>query len=222
MATPTTEILALRDKDTKHFDTDSPGERVAIVGQNLHYQKPDDSWDDYANLVQPVTGGWQAQTKDVTFGVLNGNLAITYKGQSLTMRPTMVGLVDATAPATRYRKLADASYANVTRNGPVITVHDIFPGTDLTVSIRHDQMSKAFTVRSRPTLPDPSSLGWNAATTYLVFGWDVNVPAGATVRDTVTHAVVGYGYASHNDLVVEDNLGNPVVYFKAGTATSAG
>lgn len=216
-----TEILNLRDEFAKHFETDDPRQRVAVVGpEPLHYRHPDGYWADMADLVQSVAGGWAGVTSTVRFGVENGYLTISYAGRSMQMRPLAVVMVDRTAPATRYRKIADADYSRASKAGNTITVADIFPGVDLSVSIDSRRMSKSFTIREKPTLPDPVSLGWDPTTTYVAFVWDVNVPNGAVIRDTVTDTQVGYGYIGNHDLVVEA-AGQPVVYFLAGTSTGA-
>jgi hypothetical protein len=222
MPTLLNEIQTLRERRAKHFETDVPGEYVARLSfADVHYEKPDGSWDDVANMVQATATGWAADTKDVRFAIESGFLSISYKGRALTMRPSWVGMVDRTAPSTRWRKLADASYAHVTRSGDTITVTDIFPNVDLVVRITQDEMEKAFHVRVKPTLPDPTSLGWNAAQTYLVFVWEVNVPAGAVVKDAVTEEVVASEYVGNNDLRVDTSGGDPVVYFAKGVARSA-
>jgi hypothetical protein len=216
------ELPLRRSRFAKHFATDEDGVFIAEIGvAPRHFQKSDDSWDDLSNLVQSVPGGWAATAKDVRFGVENGWLTVTYKGRSLQMRPTAVGMVDRTAPATRWRKLADASYANVSRSANEITVTDIFPQTDLRLTLSDEALTKAFTIRQRPNLPDPVSLGWDPDKTFLVIVWDVQLPSGAVVRDTDTLEQVDNGYAGRNDLVVETSSGDPVVYFKAGTAESA-
>ena len=215
------ELVGLRRRGEKHFATEVIGEYVAEFGEELHYELPDGSWDDLANLVQPVANGWAAAQKDVRWGVENGYLTVTYKGRSLTMRPTKVVMVDRTAPASRYRVLANASYSNITRDGHTIVVHDVFPNTDLTVSITPEQMSKEFTVRQRPNLPDPVALGWNPATTFVVFVWDVTVPNGASVVDAVTGLPVSAPYVGKNDLLVKDGQGDTVVTFAKGTSRSS-
>jgi hypothetical protein len=216
------ELTELRGRFVKHFATDEDGVYVARIGASpLHFEREDGSWDELSNLVQSVPGGWAAITKDVRFGVENGWLTVTHKGRSLQMRPTAVGMVDRTAPATRWQKLADANYANVSRSGDEITITDIFPQTDLRLTLSDEALTKAFTIRQRPNLPDPVSLGWDPDKTFLVIVWDVQLPSGAVVRDTDTLAQVGNGYAGRHDLVVETSSGDPVVYFRAGTAESA-
>lgn len=216
------ELTHLRTRFSKHFASE-PGKNTAQISATpVHYLTPDDAWDDVSNLVKSVDGGWVAATKEVRFGIEGGYLTISRNGHALQMRPTAIGMVDRTAPATRWRKLADASFGTVENLGSgVLVVRDIFPNTDLTVTITEDSMAKSFTVRERPTLPDPTTLGWNAATTYLVVVWDVQKPAGVTVRDTVSQAVVGNGYVGNNDLAIEDPQGTAVVTFKAGVGTSA-
>lgn len=215
------EILARRTRHAKHFDNGDGTFEARITSGPQHFLDASDQWQDMADLIASVPGGWATTSKDVRYGVENGYLTISRGGKSLTMRPTAIGMVDRTAPNTRWRKLGDADYTNVTRDGNTITAHDIFPNTDLTVRITDETMSKQFVIRQRPNYPDPITLGWNPATTFLVIVWDVSKPAGATVRDTQTLEVVGNGYAGNNDLVVEDNAGNPVVYFKKGEGWSS-
>ncbi len=224
MANVTTEITALRTRDAKHFATDVPGTYVARVQPGQHYRTPAGDWDDTANFVQPVAGGWAGASLDARFGVENGYLNVTYKGRSLSMRPSAVWLVDRTAPAARSRRLAVASYASVARDAAsgTVRVSDIFPGVDLSVVITPDSMSKAFTIRSKPTLPDPVALGWDPASTYLVFAWDVQKPAGAKVRVASTGAAFGAGSVVEDDLLVIDPTdGSTVVTFAKGSASGA-
>jgi hypothetical protein len=217
------EIKHLRTRFSKHFATSEPGKYEAqISGEPLHYRTPSGDWDDMTDLIKEVDGGWAAATSDVRFGIEGGYLTISRNNKSIQMRPTAIGMVDRTAPATRWRKLADANYGTVERvDGGKFIIHDIFPNTDLAVTITEDSMAKSFTVRERPNLPDPTTLGWDASKTYLVIVWDVQKSAGVTVRDSVSQAVVGNGYVGNNDLNIEDPQGNTVIVFKAGVGTSA-
>jgi hypothetical protein len=222
MATRRQERIALRTRFQKVYDTDEPTTQVAVIGTGpVHYRTPQGEWDEMANLVKSVAGGWVAETDEVRAGIENGWLTFTYLGRSILMRPTMLGMVDASAPATRWRKLADASYADVTREGGTVTAHDIFANTDLTVGIAEGVLTKAFTIRVKPTPPDPTSLGWNPATTYVVIVWDTQKPDGAVIRDAETGEVVAAGYAGTNALRVETATGDLVTMFDAGEAVSA-
>ena len=220
MANIVTELLDQRLLNRKVFSTDEPDVFIAHFG-DLHYEKADGSLDDLSNLVQQTAGGFVAETSGVRFGIENGAMTTTYKGRSLSMKPVSIAMVDASAPASRFRKMADADYSSVSRSGNSVTVTDIFPGVDLSVFITQSQMVKTFTVKTKPVLPDPVSLGWNPATTYLVIVWSRSLPAQATVVDSVTGAVVKNGYIGNSDLLVKAPDGSTIVTFKAGTARSA-
>ncbi len=223
MANIVRELTQLRSLSTKTFETDDPQVRVLrAAGTDLHYVTAAGAYDDIDNFVQPVTGGWIGTSNEVSWGIQNGYLSLTYKGRTLTMRPSSIWMVDRTDPYTRNRKLADASYANVTRSGKIVTVTNIFPNVDLQVTISPKELAKQFIVKTKPTLPDPVGLGWDPSRTYLVFDWDVNVPSGAVVTDAVTGQRLGLGfYAGTNDLVVSTPSGDPVIYFRAGHTLSA-
>lgn len=215
------ELVELRDRYTKHFATDVPGVYTARVSARpQHYLGPDDEWHTFEELATPVAGGWTVNADGVTTGIVNGSLSISYQGRSLTMKPTAIVMVDRTAPASRFRKLADANYSNVERQGRTIIVHDIFPNTDLNVVFTDNGVTKAFNVRQKPTLPDPSSLGWNPAQTYVVIVWDVTRPNGAVIKDA-KGVSVGNGYAAHEDIYIQDGQGNTLFTFVAGKAISS-
>jgi hypothetical protein len=215
------ELADRRSRFAKTFETGDNAYSSVISPVPVHFPL-DGGWEDMATLVRQTPGGWAAQTDDVRFGIEDGYLTATYRGRTLSMRPTAVGMVDRTAPGSRWQRLALADYSSRERlpDSNTIRVNSIFPGVDLLFEVAEDRVSKQFIVNARPNVPDPVSLGWDPDSTYLVFVWDVNPPAGAVVRDTETLAVVGNGYIGHADLVVEA-AGEPVLYMKGGTATTA-
>lgn len=222
MPTPTVELTHLRDRHRKVFATDEDGVQVArLWTRPVHYTTEAGEFDDLDNLLATTADGFVAKTLGARFGIEGGWLTFTHRGHSLRMRPTAVGMVDRTAPATRWQKLADADYSTVSRNGLSVTVSDIFPQTDLRLGFRDGLLRKEFVIRQRPNLPDPTSLGWDPDKTFLVIVWDVEKPAGAIVRDAVTDEVVGLGYVGNNDLLVQTPGGDTVLTFLAGSATSS-
>lgn len=219
------ELLHLRDALSKHYDNGDGTNTALVFSEPVHYQTPEGAWDDLSNLIKDTPTGWAADQKDLRIAVENGYISFNYKGKSLTMRPSSIMMVDASRPATRFRKLADASYANVsmarTATGAVIRIEEIFPNVDSTLTIDRDRIAKLFTVKSKPNLPDPSSLGWNAAQTYLVIVWETNVPSGAVVKDTITGNALAVGYVGHNRLSVQNaQTGEDILFFEAGHAIS--
>lgn len=214
------ELLARRTAREKHFDNGDGTFEARFYSHDVHYQDASGDWQEWSGFYQDVPGGVRGQTADRSIGIVGGRLAITWNGKSITLKPAWVGMVDRTAPGTRWRKLADADYTTVTRDRNVVTVHDIFPNTDLTVTLNRTGFSKAFTIRQRPVLPDPLSLGWDPANTFLVIVWDTSVPGGATVVDSVTGSAFANGYVGHNDLDVKV-AGQTVFTLKAGHGTSA-
>lgn len=212
-----TELVGLRSRHAKHFDTGTPGQRIArITAGPQHFRRPDGAWEDIANLIQQSGGDFIAETQDVRWGLEGGYLTASRQGRSLTMRPTALWMVDRANPATRRLKLADASYANVVRDGQRLKVTDIFPNTDLYVVLSDVEMRKRFVVRQKPNLPDPAGMGWDPATTFLAIAWEINLPAGVTVHDTVTDEAVGPGYAGTNGLTLKTAGGTEVLWFQPG------
>lgn len=223
MATITRELLDRRTARSKFFETDTQDEYVAqLYPHDVHYRDVSDSgWFERSELWENVAGGRMWKSKDFEYGVANGSITLNYKGRSLTMKPSFVGMVDATAPGTRNRKLADANYSDVSWNGRTVTVTNIYPNTNLVVRFSDQGFRKEFVISQKPNLPDPSSLGWDASKTYLVFAWDVTKPDGAVVRDAVTSDIVSNGYVGKNDLLIQNAQGDTIFTFPAGTAESS-
>jgi hypothetical protein len=213
------EIVAKRNRYMKVFD-DAPGnaERAVIHAGEIHYEAVDDTWQDVADLTDQAT--MKTKGKNVQFGITNGYMGTWVPGHHLGFRPWKIAFLDTSSGQTEV--LADADYSNASIDGNEGTIHNVYPGSiDLQVQFAPRRMRKRYRLPSRPNLPDPSTLGMDPATTYLVFGYDVDNASNLKFYQGDTQAKFGNGDFIHDDIRMETAQGTEVLRLMAGEAVSA-
>lgn len=165
------EIPALRDRDARHYFTDEPDSRVAIIhpGQNF-FNRETQQWDWTENLTAVGDDGiYRTQSSEVYFEIdsVAGSYNVVFNGVTVSFQPNTLSLYDTSTGQVVDIAEKDATPA-FTFNNNVATWVDVFPGVDLTIYLSEFEMRKEIILKSRPTTPDLLALGMNPDTTQVV------------------------------------------------------
>ena len=209
------EIAALRSRYEKHFETDVPGHRVALIGSApLHYQHKLGGWDDVANLLSQAGGFWG--THNVADPISFEDGAIVYRtagGAVYGFTLTEIRMADASTGNSR--RLALVAGGTLTRLGQRGLRWDApFAGVSIDMVLQERGIKERINLASPLSLPDPASFGYNPATTYIVLCYAGVLPF--PLRDAVTGLAIANGYNSQNGLTIRNAAGNTVLNLPCG------
>lgn len=214
------EVLSKRTEYQKVFD-DPPGSalRAVVHAKEIHYLDDADEWQDVDGLTDQAT----ITTKDkrVQFSITNGYFGASVPGHHLGFRPWKIGYFDSASGQTEV--LQDADFSNASVDGNVGTITDVFPGSiDLQVQFAPRRMRKRFRLPSKPSLPNPNSLGMTPATTYLVFGYEVDNTSNLTFINDDTDQPFPLDTLVHADIRLENAQSEEKLRILKGSARPGG
>src|ERR1035437_58530 len=171
-----TEILARRGLLTKTYDNGNGSRTYAVYGGPVHYKDTQGvfqdialGWSDAGDSLATLVNAFTVQAhKEVT----TGGVVFGIGAASLTMVPGPVGYFNASTKALHTIAQPTVGVTPIV-DGADLSYVNIYPQTTIKLSHQPCGLKETITIASKPTLPDPTSLGWLATDTWLC--WTVKV-----------------------------------------------
>jgi hypothetical protein len=167
------EIISKRGRNTKVYDLGNGVTRVSTRISAFHYQDINGDWQEIDSTIKSSSGGYDYENTANEFSCkfksnLNSPDSILFSrgGVSVSLRPIGVALYDASSK--NHTILANAGDTTATVDGNLIYFTGLYPNVIVGYMITDVGMKEFIRVSSPNGVPDPTTLGYDPETTYLV------------------------------------------------------
>jgi len=182
------ELTNLRTRHSKTFDLGNGQRELVSCIREVHYPDADSAWQEIDSNLRASSGGYDYENTANDFTVKFKSdlksadpIVFTRNGVSVSFRPRGVALFDRALNAYTIIASPNNTTATVTANG--IEWANLYPNVDCGIYVRPNGIKEYIRVHASASVPDPSTYGYDPATTFLVMVSEIAYTGADSVED---------------------------------------